>query len=107
MIFDGLEFSPDGTLIVSGSNDNSVKIWGMAAYRLLLKLPTITESMVLPIISPDGRTLAIGTSEGTTLYDVLGGDTMMTRGYQPDPLLAFSLHRALGFRRNQICDHDT
>ena len=67
-----LEFNPDGTLLVSGSADNFVKLWELASLRLLLRLPTLSESVVYPTFSPDGHTLAIGTSEGTRLYDVAG-----------------------------------
>jgi WD40 repeat protein len=85
-----IEFSPDGALLISGSGDNSVKIWDVASHQLILTLPVLTESVVETRFSPDGRALAVGSSEGTTLYDVLGLETMTSRGFHPDPVSAFS-----------------
>jgi WD40 repeat protein len=84
------EFSPDGTLVVSGSADNTVKIWDLASGRLVLTLPAVTEAVCFPSFSPDGRTLAVGTSQGTTLYDVRGQDVLTTRGMLPELVAAFS-----------------
>jgi len=85
-----VEFNPDGTLLVSGSADNTVKIWDLASNRLVLTLPVFTEALVYPTFSPDGRVLAVGSSEGTTLYDVLGTETLTTQGNLPEVVADFS-----------------
>ena len=74
-----VEFSPDGSLLVSGSADNTVKIWDLAARRMLLRLPVFSESVVIPSFHPTGETMAIGTSEGVSLYDLVGLDVCTTR----------------------------
>jgi WD40 repeat protein len=85
-----VDFNHDGSLLVTGSSDNTLKIWDLASNELALTLPVFTESRVYPTFSPDGRILAVATSEGTTLYDVLGIEAMMTRGSLPDPVREFA-----------------
>jgi len=85
-----LGFSPDGSLLVSGSADNTIKVWDVASSELILMRRALTEAVVYPSFSPDGRTLAVGTSNGVTLFDVLGLETMTTRAFEPDTVRAFS-----------------
>ncbi|HKM53613.1 MAG TPA: serine/threonine-protein kinase, partial [Isosphaeraceae bacterium] len=79
-----LDFSPDGSLLVSGSADNTIKLWDVASSELILSRKALTEAVVNPSFSPDGRTLAVGTSSGVTLFDVLGLETMTTRAFKPN-----------------------
>ena len=75
-----LEYHPGGTLLVSGSSDNTVKVWDLAADQLLFQMTAITEAIVVPSFSPDGRTLAIATSEwNDALRRARGLDVMTTR----------------------------
>jgi len=85
-----LEFHPFGSLLVSGSDDNTLKVWDLAADQLIFTMAALTNSVVFPRFSPDGRTLAVATSEGTTLYEVLGFETMSTHGLQQDQVRAFT-----------------
>ena len=59
-------------MIASGSSDSTVKLWDVASRRMVLRYPVFTESLVFPAFDPSGRRLAVGTSEGGWLYDVLG-----------------------------------
>jgi WD40 repeat protein len=74
-----LEFNLDGALLVSGSRDNTVKLWDVAAMRLLLRLPVFSQSAVIPAFQPGGRLLAIGSSEGVMLHELLGLDVCTTK----------------------------
>src|SRR5262249_21670081 len=85
-----LVLHPCGALLASGSGDNTPKVWDLAADQLVFKLTVLTESVVFPEFSPDGQILAVGTSEGTTLYEVLGLDTMTTRCLGNDPVQDFA-----------------
>ncbi|MFI5455336.1 MAG: WD40 repeat domain-containing serine/threonine-protein kinase [Isosphaerales bacterium] len=85
-----LEFSPDGSLLVSGSSDNTIKVWDVASSELILTRKALTQAIVYPSFSPVGGTLAVGTSSGVTLFDVLGLETMTTRAFEPDSVRAFS-----------------
>ena len=77
---DHVEFHPGGSLIVSGSSDNSVKVWDLASDSLILSFPVFSDTLVFPRFSLDGRLLAVATSEGTTLYDFLGQEVLTTKG---------------------------
>jgi serine/threonine protein kinase len=74
-----VEFSPDGSLIVTGSADNTVKIWDVASRRMVLRQPVFSESLVIPVFDSEGHRLAIGSSEGVWLHDLLGNETCRTR----------------------------
>ena len=98
----GLEFHPNGFLLVSGSGDNTLKIWDLAADQLLFKMTVLTESVVIPAFRPDGRTLAVATSEGTTLYDVRGLAAVTSEAIQNDPVRDFAFVDGAGGGRSVL-----
>ena len=87
---DHLEFSPDGALLASGSADNTVKLWDTASMRMVLRQPVFSESMVIPTFHPGGRMLAVGSTEGVLLYDLLGVDIHSTRANGSEPVTDFA-----------------
>jgi serine/threonine protein kinase/WD40 repeat protein len=82
-----LEFHPSGALVASGSSDNTVKVWDVAADQLRFKQTVLTTSVVIPAFSPVEPLLAVASSRGTTLYDMLG----------PEPAMAMQRDTVRGF----------
>ena len=59
-----LAYSPDGRLLASGSNDNTVKIWDATSRELIRTLEVHTAPVRGVAFSPDGKTLTTGDENG-------------------------------------------
>ncbi len=55
---ESVSFNPAGTIIASGSQDNTVKLWNMANGQILRTLSGHTYFVYALTFSPDGQTLA-------------------------------------------------
>ncbi|MEV0196024.1 AAA family ATPase [Nonomuraea sp. NPDC050691] len=68
-----LAFSPDGTIIATGSDDGTTRLWDTASRRRLgapITRPKYECSSVDLGFSPDGRTLAVACFDTVRFYDV-------------------------------------
>jgi WD40 repeat protein len=63
-----LQYSPDGNLLASGSNDNTVKIWDAHSRELIRTLEGHTAPVRGVAFSPDGKTLATGDEDGNLKF---------------------------------------
>ncbi|MGK7877477.1 MAG: TIR domain-containing protein [Xenococcaceae cyanobacterium] len=95
----GVSFSPDGSMIVSGSVDNTVKLWKSDG-TLLHTLKEHSGSVNAVVFSPDGKLIASGSvdntvklwkSDGTLLHTLRGhSNAVKAVDFSPDGKLIAS-----------------
>jgi WD40 repeat protein/energy-coupling factor transporter ATP-binding protein EcfA2 len=67
-------FSPDGRLILSGSVDNSLRLWDAASGKLIRSLEGHSNGVMACAFSPDGRLILSGSADNSLrLWDAASG----------------------------------
>ena len=76
---ESLSFSPDGTLLASGSWDNTITLWHVSDGRKIMTLQGHSEGVSSVVFSPDGTLLASGSENNTIkLWSVSNGSEIAT-----------------------------
>ena len=88
-----LAFSPDGSAVALGSDDNTISVWDVAAGQERFVLKGITDRDTHVAFSPDGKLLATGSGDKTLrLWDANNGEELarLTQGETHIGEVAFS-----------------
>ena len=87
-----LDFSPDGSLLVSSSWDRKVKIWEVASGRLLAATPAALTNTEIPyavfVLGAQGPALATTDGNRAVLHELSNRDEQTFLAQQTGPLVA-------------------
>ncbi|KAF8497996.1 WD40-repeat-containing domain protein, partial [Gautieria morchelliformis] len=79
-----IAFSPDGSLIASGSKDQKVRVWNVATGEQLHKLRHAATSVAF---RPDGSHV-VSRGKATLVWDIVTGDLILSHSCGPLPDMA-------------------
>jgi WD40 repeat protein len=85
-----LAFSPDGKMLATASEDHSIKLWDVAAGRLLRTLQGHAKGVSAVAFSPDGTLLASGGKDKVILWDVASGQQLRAVAYDDANSVVFA-----------------
>ena len=77
-------FSPDGTLIASGSNDRKVFLWDLESREVIATFQGISDNIYDVAFSPDGKSIAAASADNSVhIWDIGSGKlTALLKGHQ-------------------------
>ena len=89
---DAVSFSPDGTLLLSGSSDDTAKLRDAKSFKILATLKGHTDSVLGVAFSPDGKFAATASADHSAKLWDLAGKLVRTFSGHTDSIngLAFS-----------------
>jgi WD40 repeat protein len=78
-------FNPDGTLVVTASDDGTARIWNTASGRLLHILRGHHGHVHSAVFNPDGTLVVTASDDGTRIWNTASGRLLHTLGVHPGP----------------------
>ncbi len=71
--------TPDGRHVVSGSEDNTLRVWDLASGETVRTLSGHTDAVMAVAVTPDGRQAVSGSGDKTLrVWDLASGETVRT-----------------------------
>jgi WD40 repeat protein len=86
-------FSPDGKLLISGSNDKTIRVWDLASGKELRRLVGHGQPVWSVAVSPDGKLVASGSFEEAAclrLWDLASGQELRRLNGHPSRVTSVS-----------------
>ena len=68
-----LDLSPNGSFVVEGNGDASIRVWGVASGKLLREFTAPNTALNFSTLSPDRRLVAAASNTSIFLWDIASG----------------------------------
>ncbi|MGH2412846.1 MAG: WD40 repeat domain-containing protein [Microcystaceae cyanobacterium] len=72
----GLAYTPDGSKLLTASEDRTVKVWDLDTGQLLYTLTGHSSGIRAIAMNPDGQTLASASNDGVRLWNIQNGEQL-------------------------------
>ena len=98
-------FSPDGSVVVSGSRDRTIRLWNVQTGNCIHALEGHTDIVISVVFSPDGKFFASGSFDNTIkLWDVAQWTSVMPAVVVSQPIQTITLPQASSVQLQQTTD---
>ncbi|MCI0682793.1 MAG: WD40 repeat domain-containing serine/threonine-protein kinase [Gemmataceae bacterium] len=82
----GLSFSADGAVLADAVDNGRVRLWDVAAGKIVTTLVIPDRERPVPLFSPDGKFLVVGGNRRTFLYELRPPEIQTTMAQHPHAL---------------------
>lgn len=95
--------NPSGSIIVSGSTENALRIWDPRTCNRIMKLKGHSENVKALVVSADGSQIISGSSDGTIkIWSVGQQQCIQTIQVHSEGMLSFSRRILLLWNGNKL-----
>jgi len=95
---DNICYSPNGKYLLSGSEDNTIKLWDVKSGKVLRTFSCVFYHLKTPMdYSPDGRYIVTANFNDTVMWDIVTGGILKTFSGHKDEIISICINPNANF----------